>query len=157
MKKYLIAAIFSMSLVQTFAQKKLVPVTQSIVTALQLPAGSIQDKRALIEMSAKALLQMESKKAGTTISTTEVLYLPNSDVAGFNSDSLVNQLTTLGWNIIPVAEDNKFVWLQKDNRSVLTYFSTGKKQMDLYFGETVSPPAIGNTMPPPANSEQQQQ
>jgi hypothetical protein len=157
MKKYLFAAILSVAVTQTHAQKKLLPVTQSILTGIYLPAGSTQDKRLLMEMSAKALLQIESKKAGTAMSTTEVLYLPNVDAAVFNADSLVSQLAALGWTVIPVATDNKFVWLQKDTRSILTYLSIGKKQIDLYFGEAATSPAIGGSTTISQDPQQQQQ
>jgi hypothetical protein len=96
---------------------------------------------------------MESKKAGTTIKNIEILYLPSVAACGFTADSLVNQLTVLGWSITPVEGDNKYVWLQKDNRSVLTYLSTDKKQTDLYFGEANTPPNLGGT----TNSPPQQQ
>src|SRR5882724_4726402 len=131
--KYFITAIIMLSSFMAVAQKKVTPITQSVLTGVTLPAGSTQDKRMLSEMSGKMLLEMESKKAGTTIKTTEILYLPSVATCGFTADSLVSQLTALGWSITPVEGDNKYVWLQKDNRFLLTYLSTGKKQTDLYF------------------------
>jgi len=125
---------------KTTAQKKVIPVTQSVLTGVLLPNGSTQDKRFLIELSAKILLEMESKKSSAGVKTTEVLSLPASAV--FNTDSLSNQLIALGWMIIPVATDKKYFWLQKDSRFVLTYFSIDKKETALYFGETETPPVI---------------
>jgi hypothetical protein len=46
----------------------------------------------------------------------------------------------LGWSIIPIQGDDKFVWLQKDNRYIITYFSLNKKDNDLYFGEVANAP-----------------
>jgi hypothetical protein len=123
------------------AQKKLVPVSQSSLTGIALPAGSRQDSRFLIELSGKALLEMETKKANTTVTKTEIFYLP-ATTAGANPDSIVQQLTALGWSIIPVQGDDKFVWLQKDNRYIITYFSLNKKDNDLYFGEVANAPAV---------------
>ena len=157
MKKYFIACIFLILLHPVHAQKKVVPVTQSALTSVTLPAGSTQDKRMLMEMSGKILLEMESKKAGTTITTLEILYLPSVATCGFTADSLVAQLSTLGWSITPVEADNKYVWLQKDNRFLLTYLSTGKKQTDLYFGEASNPPAFATGVVPQQDSQQQQQ
>lgn len=150
MKYFLLLLVLSISL-GSMAQKKVTPVTQSALTGVTLPSGSTQDKRLLMEMSGRVLLEMESKKAGTTIKTIEILYLPSVAASGFTADSLVNQLTVLGWSITPVDGDNKYVWLQKDNRSVLTYLSTDKKQTDLYFGEANTPPNFN------AGSQQTQQ
>ena len=136
--KFRLLGLLCMVLLQTSAQKKVVAVFQSALTGVALPAGSRQDKRGMIEMSAKLLLQMESKKVNTSIKSIEVLYLP----ADFTADSLVNQLTALGWNIILVEADDKYVWLQKNGRSVLTYFFMNEKQTELYFGEAETPPNI---------------
>ena len=121
------------------AQKKLVLVSQSSLTGIALPAGSRQDSRFLIELSGKALLEMETKKANTTVTKTEIFYLP-ATAAGADPDSIVQQLTALGWSIIPIQGDDKFVWLQKDNRYIITYFSLNKKDNDLYFGEVANAP-----------------
>ena len=134
MKYLLVIIIFSTSL-NTFSQKKLIPVNQSILTGVTLPIGSTQDKRLLMESAAKSLLELESKKANVNIQSTEVFYLPSVANCGFNSDSLVNQLIALGWAITPIETDNKFVWLQKNNSLVITYLSMDKKNTNLYFGE----------------------
>lgn len=126
---------------QAAGQKKVSPVSQSTLTGIALPPGSKQENRILMEASGKILLETETKKANTTISKTEIFYLPVSTV-GFNSDSLVSRLSSQGWNIIPVAGDNKYVWLQKDKRSIITYFSMGKKETNLYFGEVTGTPLI---------------
>ena len=127
MKKYFITCILLIVLHQIHAQKKVTPITQSALTGVTLPAGSTQDKGMLSEMSGKILLEMESKKVGTTITTMEILYLPSVTVCGFTADSLVAQFNVMGWSITPVEGDNKYVWLQKENRFLLTYLSTGKK------------------------------
>lgn len=126
---------------QAVGQKKVTPVSQSLLTGIELPAGSKQDNRILMEATGKMLLEIETKKTNTTISKTEILYLPVA-TAGFNADSLVSRLSKLGWNITPVAGDNKYVWLQKDNRSVITYFSMDKKETSLYFGEVSGTPLL---------------
>ncbi len=125
-----------------YAQKKLVPVSQSIMTGIHLPDGSKQDKRLLMELSARVLLEMESKRYGTGVTDTEVFYLPPVSVSNYNSDSLVAQFSTLAWNITPVETDNKYVWLQKDNRFVIVYFSMDKKETAVYFGLAATPPAL---------------
>jgi hypothetical protein len=133
------------------AQKKLVAVSQSALTGIELPAGSKKDGRFLSEISGKALLEMESKKVNTAIKNIEVLSLPAANLSGFTSDSLVTRFSSLGWNIIPVENDNKYVWLQKDSRFIITYFSMNKNSTELYFGEANTTPditvAVNNTQP----------
>jgi hypothetical protein len=129
-----------------FAQKKLIPISQSALTGINLPPGSKQDSRLLMELSGKALLEMETKKVNTTVTKTEIFYLP-ALAEGADPDSIVQQLTVLGWSIIPIQGDDKFVWLQKDNRYIITYFSLNKKEHDLYFGEVANAPASGNNNP----------
>lgn len=139
MKKYLssgikffvcIAAMLVWS--DASAQKKVVPVTQSAITAISLPNGSKKDSRMLTEIAAKAILQMEAKKSGASVSSIEVLYLTET----FNNDSLNQACSASGWAVTPSATDKEYLWLQKDGRSVLAYFSPSKKQPELYFGES---------------------
>jgi len=144
-KKYLAAAIITLSFLYAHAQKKLIPVTQSALTGVVLPAGSKQDKRLLSESSAKILLELESKKANTGVKNTEVLYLPSLSACGFNSDSLVNQLSGIGWEIIPIEADDKYVWLHKNERYIIAYLSIDKKDTQLYFAEAATVPQLGGT------------
>jgi hypothetical protein len=133
------------------AQKKIVPVAQSSVSGISLPNGSKQDGRFLSEIAAKTLFEMETKKAGTTVSKVEVLVLPAE--SGFSSDSLLTQLGNLGFTVQPHETDNKYAWLQKDQRYLILYFEKKKNGIDLYFGELgAAPVAFSTTMP-----QQQQQ
>ncbi len=141
---------------QSIGQKKLIPVTQSEITGIMLPAGSKQDNRMLMSMAGKALLEIETKKSNITIEKTELLTLPNA-TAGSSADSLIEQLTGLGWTITPVQNDEKYFWLQKGNRSVIGYFSIDKKENSLYFGETTAAPQAetNNTQNSTVNPVQQ--
>ena len=134
------------------AQKKITIVNQSELTGIRLPEGSKLDKRLLYESSAELLLEMQSKKDGTTINKTETLYLPLT--ANFSADTLTQQLTNNGWSIIPVTGDPKYIWLQKENHSVIAYFSIEKKDIQLYFGESSTPPNLSGagTNNPPNNN-----
>ncbi len=131
---------------QIFAQKKVVPVTQSSVTAVTLPAGTKKDRRMLMELAAKELLQMEAKKAGTSVNSIEILYLP----ANFTADSLTQMLSVAGWAANISQNDKDYYWMQKDNRWVVAYFSNKKNQTELYFGETGN---SNNTTQQPTNND----
>ncbi|MEJ8843511.1 hypothetical protein WG954_14065 [Lacibacter sp. H375] len=150
MKQLIILIILFQSAV-TIAQKKVTPVNQSAISGMSLPNGSKQDSRFLTEITAKTLLEMETKKAGTTVSKVEVLTLPAE--SGFSSDSLVAQLSNLGYAIQPLETDNKYAWLQKDSRNLVLYFEKKKTSIELYFGELgAAPTTFQNTIP-----QQQQQ
>ncbi|WP_407528069.1 hypothetical protein PDL71_08535 [Lacibacter sp. MH-610] len=125
------------------AQKKVIPVNQSTFTGISLPAGSKQDSRFLTELTAKTLFELETKKAGSSVSKVEVLTIPA--VANFTADSLVEHLINLGYTIVPLETDDKFAWLQKDNRYLILYFETKKTETQLYFGELGAAPAAFNT------------
>lgn len=173
MKKLLILPLIAMALFAG-AQKKVVPVSQSGFTGIALPAGSKQDKRFLSETSAKLLLEMESKKTGMAISDIEVLYLPPVVAGGYNDDSLITALSAIGWNITPAGSDDKYVWLQKDGKSIMAYYEkSSKKETQLYFGTAAAgssnagnnggysnPPVNNNPpggyppLPPPVTNQQ---
>ena len=61
--KYFISAVFTLCLFNGTAQKKVIPVSQSALTGVILPAGSKQDKRLMTELAANILLEIESKNA----------------------------------------------------------------------------------------------
>ena len=135
MKKVFLICICCAVISIAFAQKKLVAVAQSPLTGISLPAGSKQDSRMLTVAGAKLLLEIESKKLNFTLSATEVLLLPPITVSGFNADSLVKNLSDMGWTISVVEGDKKYAWLQKDNRHFIMYFSMDAKETGLYFAK----------------------
>jgi hypothetical protein len=137
----LIPALFICSITLQ-AQKKLTLATQSEMTGIQLPEGSKKDGRFLSEITGKILLELESKKAATKISKLEMLVLPPTAQTNFTADSLVGRLSAVGWNIVQVNDDTKFVWIQKEARYLMAYFSMDKKDAALYFGEPETPPVF---------------
>lgn len=124
------------------AQKKIIPVNQSALTGIVLPEGSKQDKRLLSEGAATILLELESRKENTGVKNPEVLYLPPASACKFDSDSLVARLSDLGWELIPIEGDDKFVWLKKGGRYLIAYFLMEATQSQLYFAESDTPPAF---------------
>jgi hypothetical protein len=164
MKKIIFIFILFASGFISFAQKKLVPVTQSPLTGINLPNGSKRDSRILSIAGAKMLLEIESKKANVILSATEVLVLPPVSAGGYNADSLIKNLSGIGWTITIVKGDDKYAWLQKDNRHLMMYFSMDAKETGLYFAEAATAPLqktpenITGTIPAtPAETNQHQQ
>jgi hypothetical protein len=132
----LVVIIFSEA--NLFAQKKLIPATQSTLTGIALPAGSKKDSRILSVAAAEMLLEMQTSKSNTKLSATEVLVLPAQSSVGFNNDSLAKKLSDLGWHITVMAEDKKYAWLQKGTRYVISYFSMDPRETALYLAEATS-------------------
>lgn len=139
MKKIIVCCLFLFFVTTSQAQKKLTPVTQSALTGIGLPKDSKLDNRMLSVAAAATLLEMESDKVNTKVQNTEVLVLPPVSINKFNKDSLVRRFVARNWKTI-ATEDNKFIWLQKDNRFVIAYFLTNTKQTDLYFADAASTP-----------------
>jgi len=134
-----------------YAQKKLVPVSRSEMTGIAVPAGTKRDSRMFSQAAGRTLLEMESKKENVSVRNIELLTLPSVAASGFNTDSLVAQLTSLGWTITPLATDEKYAWIQKENRYLIAYFSMAKNATELYFGELdgipptlILPPSIAS-------------
>lgn len=89
--------LFISLVTNSFAQKKMIPISQSSITGITLPAGSKQDTRMLSVSGTKILLEIESKKANITLFSTEVLLLPPVSAGGFNADLMVKNLSGQGW------------------------------------------------------------
>jgi hypothetical protein len=136
-KLFVIALVVLVQLT-TQAQKKVTPVSQSAITGVALPSGSTRDSRLLSEMAAQELLELESRKTNTTVSRTEVLYLPLTESNAW--PNVLTQLTGTGWMVTPL-DDPKYHWLQKNGRYVLSYFSIESKEQNLYFGEVAGTPS----------------
>jgi hypothetical protein len=117
------------------AQNKVTPVSNSAIAGIALPEGSKQDKRGLFVVAARVLLETVSKPKGTGIVNTELLYLPVS----YTIDSLKAALQNANWIISPAEGEKDYLWLQQNNKQVLVRFSPGKKNQDLYIGETAQP------------------
>jgi len=139
MKKIFLLGLLCVIVTATQAQKKLIPVTKSALTGIGLPNGSKQDSRILSVAAAATLLEMESNKTNTKVQNTEVLVLPPASLNKFNKDSLAQRLTARNWKITPT-EDKDYLWLQKDKRVIIVYFSMSTKQTDLYLAEAISSP-----------------
>jgi len=140
MKRIFLLCLLCAFVTITYAQKKLTPVTKSGLTGIGLPAGSKQDARTLNVSAATTLLEMESSKTNTKLQNTEVLVLPPASLNKFNKDSLVQRLITHSWKVIATKED--YLWLQKDNRFVIAFFTIKTKETGLYFAEATSVPNL---------------
>lgn len=137
--KVLLVLILACSSLQSLAQKKMVPVNQSSITGISLPTGTKKDTRFLSEIAGKALLEMETKKAGMMISQTEFLVIPVTPDFLLSVDSIKLRLLEAGWILSPVQSgDEHYFWTDRNNTRVIGFLSGSKKEISLYFGETTS-------------------
>ena len=137
--KVLLVLILACSSLQSLAQKKMVPVNQSSITGISLPTGTKKDTRFLSEIAGKALLEMETKKAGMMISQTEFLVIPGTPDFLLSVDSIKLRLLEAGWILSPVQSgDEHYFWTDRNNTRVIGFLSGSKKEISLYFGETTS-------------------
>lgn len=158
--KYILLPLVLCGTLLVQAQKKLVPVSQSPLTGISLPAGAKQDSRFLSELAGKALLEMETKKAGSTIGKTEFLSIPSTTDVQATKDSLKMLLQAAGWTISPsVTGDLHYAWIDRNSIRLVMYLESNKKEISLYFGETNG--LAGNqqqqTMPQQTDPQQTQQ
>ncbi len=144
MKKIFILFLVLFTTYNSFAQKKLVPASQSELTGISLPAGSLQDKRILSVSAANMLMEMESKKTNRSVSNTEVFTLPAASSSGFDQNILIQKLSELGWNVSVADGDKQYAWLQKENQKILMYFSGNLKESNLVFFEGLRNGCLGN-------------
>ncbi len=130
--KYILLPLVLCGTLLVQAQKKLVPVSQSPLTGISLPAGAKQDSRFLSELAGKALLEMETKKAGSTIGKTEFLSIPSTTDVQATKDSLKMLLQAAGWTISPsVTGDLHYAWIDRNSIRLVMYLESNKKEISL--------------------------
>lgn len=152
MKRAIVVAVLLALILPVAAQKKLVPVTISLLTGAALPAGSKQDQRGLSVTAAKILLNEVAGKSGGAINAAEVLMLPAVKKSGYTSDSFYQHLRAVGWTVNPDLSDKAYAWLQRDAVYVLCYWNANAVNTDVYLGKSSAVPQLpGVTMPAPVN------
>ena len=124
-----------------FAQKVTI-VTKSPLTQIILPQNSKLDKRGLMVGAAKMLLADEAKKNNVSLTNIEVLSLPPLNSKGYSEDSLIAQAENAGWKISGASEESKYFWLDQNDKHILGYVSTTKKETSLIFAESNQFPQI---------------
>ena len=124
-----------------FAQKVIV-VTKSPLTQILLPQNSKLDKRGLMVGAAKMLLADEAKKTNMSLGNIEVLSLPPLNSNGYSEDSLIAQAENAGWKISGASEESKYFWLDQNDKHILGYVSTTKKETSLIFAESNQSPQL---------------
>ena len=116
-----------------FAQKNVIPVTQTKMLGIQLPEGSKQDKRMLSVAAAGSFLAMSSEFKNLEFTPVEVYSIPAA--SGFKFESIRSQLSANGYSEKFDNGDNKLLWFTRNNANWLVYLSQEAKETNLYIGQ----------------------
>lgn len=117
---------------QSRGQSNVVQVSRSEMTGIELPSGAKQDKRILSTAAAETLLEMTAKDNTVQLSDkSEVFSLtPPSK----QTEEFVKQAAQkAGWVISPFSKETTYSLLKNNDRTVLMYLQTFKKETALYF------------------------
>lgn len=121
---------------QGISQSKLVAVSKSELTGIELPAGSKQDNRILSTAAAKTLLQMKAEENTVTLEDkVEVFSLPPS-----NKKEVKLAVQTAGWEIKPFTDEATYSILKGNGRIILMYLESSQRETSLYFMPVASMP-----------------
>lgn len=137
MKKLSITLIFVVALgFQAISQSKLVPVSKSELTGIELPGGTKQDKRILATAAAETLLEMTAEENATKLEgQAEVFTMPPS-----LQEQVKAAAQKAGWEIQPYTTDAAYSLLKKNGRTLLIYLDSNKKETSLYIMPVASMP-----------------
>ncbi len=134
------------SILYANSQSKLVPVSKSVLTGIELPAGTKQDSRILSTAAAKTVLQMTAADhAMTAGEQVEVFSMPPS-VGNQIFDQLKTAAQKAGWEMQPFTNDAAYSLLKNQQRTMLMYFQAMKKETALYISPVSSEPAPVQTI-----------
>lgn len=137
MKKLSITIIFVIALgFQAISQSKLVPVSKSELTGIELPTGAKQDKRILATAAAETLLEMTAEENATKLEgQAEVFTMPPS-----LQEQVRAAAQKAGWEIQPYTTEAAYSLLKKNGRTVLIYLNSNKRETSLYIMTVASIP-----------------
>ena len=126
---------------QAVSQSKIVPVSKSEITGIELPAGSKKDNRLLVTSVAKTVLQMKAEEiAMTAEDQVEVFILPPA-----SGNQVIEQVKMAaikaGWEIHPIANETAYITLTNKERTILMCLQSQKKETSLYLSPVNAVPA----------------
>ncbi len=126
------SSLVLITVVYVSGQSKLVSVSKSQLTGIELPAGAKQDNRILSTAGAKTLLQMTAEENAATLGEqVEVFSMPLE-----TGSQLVEQIKAAarkaGWEIRPFSKEATYSLLVNKQRTILMYLESLKKETALY-------------------------
>jgi hypothetical protein len=149
MKRFLLCStILTAFAFSAIGQSKVVPVSKSELTGIELPAGAKQDKRILSTAAAETLLEMTAEENATKLEgQAEVFTMPPS-----LQEQVRAAAQKAGWEIQPYTTDAAYSLLKSHGRILLMYLESTKKETALYIMPVASIPqeavVVTQTAPP---------
>ena len=117
---------------QAVGQSNVVPVSRSEMTGIEFPSGAKQDKRILSTAAAETLLEMTAKDNAIQLGDkSEVFSL--TPPSKQTEDIIKLAVQKAGWVMNPFSSEPAYTLLKNNDRTVLMYLQTFKKETALYF------------------------
>jgi hypothetical protein len=130
-RSLIICLLFIVSL-KSFGQSNVIPVSRSEMTGIELPTGTKQDKRILSSAAAETLMEMTAKE--NTIKLGDKSEVFSLTPPSKQTEELVKHAAQKsGWIISTFSNDPSYSLLKNNDRTVLMYLQTFKKETTLYF------------------------
>jgi hypothetical protein len=133
------------------SQSKLVAVSKSELTGMELPAGAKQDKRILSTAAAETLLEMTAEENATKLEgQVEVFTMPPS-----LQEQVKAAAQKAGWEIQPYTTDAAYSILKMNGRTLLIYLDSNKKETSLYIMPVATMPQEAPVVTTQASPQEQ--
>ncbi len=136
---FLLSALLVIHVVQGYSQNKLVPISRSQLTGIELPADTKQDNRILSTAAAKTLLQMKAEEGGLTVGDQVEVFTMPPTTGNQTVEMIKAAAQKAGWEIRPFTNEVTYSLLVNKQRTVLMYLESLKKETALYFLVVTSP------------------
>ncbi len=131
--KFLLMLAASVFFYSSATPQKIIAVSSSALTGISLPANTKRDRRFLIESAGKVQLKSEADKYNAALTYIEIFKTEIPVI----EDSIENRIKVAGWQL-HASVSRHYYWATKQNRVILVYVSSNKRDTDIYFCEAIS-------------------
>lgn len=120
-------------------QKSRESAKKSLLLNIGLHEGVLRDNGILGKAAAKSVLEMEANSEQIVISEVEVLIFPNPSEEKKTSEKFVEDfkinLQKSGLELLASSSNSSYSWINQGESVFLLYFSSTKKESDIYIGK----------------------
>jgi len=126
------SALIVITVFYVSGQSKLVPVSKSQLTGIELPAGAKQDNRILSTAAARTLLQMTAEENAATVGEQIEVFSMLPAANNQTVEQIKAAAQKAGWEIRPFSKQPTYSLLVNNQRTILMYLESSKKETALY-------------------------
>lgn len=120
-------------------QKSRESAKKSLLLNIGLHEGVLRDNGILGKAAAKSVLEMEANSEQIVISEVEVLIFPNPSEEKKTSEKFVEDFKIIlqrsGLELLASSSNSSYSWINQGESVFLLYFSSTKKESDIYIGK----------------------